>query len=133
MRARPFKLLTTLPLLVLAAACVTVRAMPMGPVVHYPPVPRDEVRVFMDEGEIEGPYQRMALLFVEADTEWNNERQMVDAARKKAGQIGANAIVLGEFREPRFSTRVAAAVLDIPTQRKTQILAVRLGVEGEEP
>lgn len=124
--------LLVVPLLAFAGACVNVRAMPLGPAKGYAPVPREQVLVYRSEDEVPHPFEQIAVLYAEGDTDVTDERQMIDAARKKAGQLGANAIVLGEFREPRFSTRVAAAVLDLPTSRKAQFLAVRVNTEADE-
>ena len=37
----------------------------------------------------------------------------------------ANAIVLAEFEDPKFSTRVASVIFDVPIERRTQMLAIR--------
>lgn len=126
MSRKSLKNLLVLPLLALAAACVTVRATPLGPQTYHEPVPRDLVAVYETEDDVPAEFEQIALLWAEGDTDVTNERQMIDAARKKAGQLGANAIILGEIREPRFSTRVAAAVLDIPVQRKARFTAIRV-------
>jgi hypothetical protein len=124
-------MLFAVPLLAMAAACVNVQAMRLGPGTAYPSVPKEEVRVYEDEADVSGPFEKLAVLYADGDVDMTSPRQMIDAARKKAGRMGANAIVIGEFREPRFSTRVAAAVLDVPVERRARFLAIRTGVDDD--
>ena len=124
----PRKLLAlALPLTVLAAGCVTVNAARLVPAGTYAPVPTEEVVVFETEEDVDRPFEKVALLYAEGDVDVTNERQMINAARKKAGRLGANAIILREFREPRLSTRIAAAIFDVPAYRKARLLAIRVG------
>lgn len=118
-------LLLAIPALLFLGGCVNVHATRIGNPVQYPPVPREQVTVYRTEDEVDRPYDRIAVLFVEGDADVTDERDMIDAARKKAGRLGANAVVLGEFQDPRMSTRIAGAILNIPVQRRTQLLAIR--------
>lgn len=124
---RHVKLLALLPLLALAAACVNVRATPLGPqAAQYPAVHQDSVAVYLDEADIPGGFEKLAVLFADGEATWTNERQMVNAARKRAGRIGANAIVIGEFKEPSSLAQVASVVFDAPVSRRARFLAVRV-------
>jgi hypothetical protein len=118
--------LSLVPVLALLGACVSVEATRLGEPARYPAVAQDEVRVYRSESEIPQPFERVAVLWLEGDSELTSRRQMVDAARKKAGRMGANAIVLGEFKEPSTLERVAGAILDVQTEWETQVLAVRI-------
>lgn len=119
-------LLLALPAALLLGGCVSVHATRIGTPTQYEPVPREHVLVYRTEEEVPYEYEAIAILHAEGDVDGTNERQMIDAARKKAGKLGANAIVLGEFREPRMSTRIAAAVFDVPVERKARFLAIRV-------
>lgn len=112
--------------LVAAAACVNVNATRLGPVREYAPVHPDNVFVFHEEADIEAAYEPVAMIYVDGDANTTSERQMINAARKKAGRLGANAIVLGRFRDPSAVTQIAAAVLDVSVSRRAQFLAVRV-------
>jgi hypothetical protein len=118
-------ILLALPLLALAA-CVNVRAARLGPQNAYEPVPFEQVRVYQLETDVHEQYEKLAILYAEGDADLNNNRQLIDAARKKAGRLGANAIVLSDLREPKFSTRVASVILDVPIQRRAEFLAIRV-------
>lgn len=126
-------LLLALPLALALGACVQVHASRLGEGTHYEPVPRGQVRVYQAESDVPGEFEKVALLFVSADADVIDHHDMIEAARKKAGRLGANAIVLGEFEDPKFTTRVAAAVLNVPAERRTQMLAIRVLRPGETP
>ena len=122
---RTLRLLAPLAL-VFMAACVNVNATRLGPVRDLPPVQPENVFVYQDEMDIEGDFQRVAVIYVDGDANMTNQRQMISAARKKAGRLGANAIILGRFREPGTAARIAAAVLDVSVSRRAEFLAVRV-------
>lgn len=127
---RTLRLLAPLALIA-ASACVNVNAMRLGPVRDYPPVHQDNVFVYQDETDIEGEFDRVAVIYVDGDASTTNQRQMINAARKKAGRLGANAIVLGRFRDPSTLTQIAAAVLDVSVSRRAEFLAVRVQPEPD--
>jgi hypothetical protein len=117
--------------LALISACVNVNAMRLGPVREYAPVHPDNVFVYQDEMDIDGDFDRVAVIYVDGDANTTSQRQMINAARKKAGRLGANAIVLGRFRDPSTVTQIAAAVLDVSVSRRAEFLAVRVQPERD--
>ena len=123
-RRTPF--LLALPLLLLASACVSVSASRLGAGTPYPEVPKGRVLVYDTEADVPGEFEKVALLYVSGDANTISHRQMIEAARKKAGRLGANAIVLGEFEDPKFTTRVASVIFNVPVERRTQMLAIRV-------
>jgi hypothetical protein len=122
---RPIPRLAPLALLVFSA-CVSVNATRLGPVRQYAPVHPDSVFVYQQEMDIEGHFDRVAVIYVEGDANTTNQRQMINAARKKAGRLGANAIILGRSRDPSAVTQIVAAVLDVSVQRRAEYLAVHV-------
>lgn len=124
-------LLLALPALLFLGGCVSVQATRIGTPTQYAPVPREQVLVFRSEDEVDRPFERIAVLWVEADADVVDQRQMVDAARKKAGRLGANAVVLGEFQDPKLGTRILGHVLDVPVERRAQLLAIRVRTDAD--
>lgn len=110
----------------LLGACAGVHAVPIGSPVHLTPVPTEQVQVYGSEDEVDAPYDRIAVLHVEGGAGLDSQGQMIDAAREQAGRMGANAVILGEFREPGLGRRIAGALLDGSVSQKTQLLAIRL-------
>jgi hypothetical protein len=122
--------LVQLLLLASLGACVQTQVTMLGSKT-YAPVVATDVRVFTSEDEIEGRYERVALIHAQGESSWTNEAQMIEAARRKAASIGANGIVLGEVKEPSAGAQVAAAVFGVGATRRGQILAVRLAETDE--
>lgn len=124
-------LLLALPTLLFLGGCINVHATRIGTPTQYAPVPKEHVLVYRSEAEVDRPFERIAMLWVEGDADITNQREMVDAARKKAGRLGANAVVLGEFQDPKLGTRILGHVLDIPIERGAQLLAIRVAAAAE--
>jgi hypothetical protein len=112
-----------------AGACVSASATYLGPRQTLTPVPEDQVRVFLATDSIPASCQRYALINAQGDADLTNESQMVNAAKRRAGKIGANAIQLQSTRDPSTGTRIASAVLGISANRKGQMLAFRCSDE----
>src|SRR3712207_3608410 len=93
--------------------CVSAQATMLVPAGQYVPVPEDQVTVYLREEEVPSACTRIALIHTAGDADMTNESQAVNAAKRRAGKIGANAIVLGNFRDPSTGTRIASAVIGI--------------------
>ncbi len=118
--------LTVVVALALASAgCVRTSTIALAPGQAHPAVPQSEVFVFLAEKDVPGPYEKLALITAEAATGWTDERQMVDALKKKAGKMGANGIILGDIREPSAGEKIAAAVLNAEAMRQGEAVAIR--------
>jgi hypothetical protein len=116
-----------LPLLiapVLLGACVSANATLLGPRQNRAPVPEEEVRVFLPEDSIPSTCERFALINTSGDADMTDESQMIRAAKRRAGRIGANAIQLRSTREPGTGTRIASAIIPgVTANRKGEMLA----------
>lgn len=123
--SRKFRFLAIPAALMMMSACVSVSASRLGAGTVYPEVEKGQVLVYQTESDVPGDYEKVALLYVSGDANSVSQRQMIEAARKKAGRLGANAIVLAEFEDPKFATRVASVIFDVPIERRTQMLAIR--------
>lgn len=105
-------------------ACVSANATLLGPRQSRAPVPEDEVRVFLAEDSIPSTCERFALINTSGDADMTDESQMIRAARRRAGRIGANAIQLRSTREPGTGTRIASAIIPgVTANRKGEMLA----------
>jgi hypothetical protein len=105
-------------------ACVTANATLLGPRQNRAPVPEQEVRVFLPEDSIPASCERFAIINTSGDADMTDESQMIRAARRRAGQLGANAIQLRGTREPGTGTRIASVILPgVQANRKGEMLA----------
>jgi hypothetical protein len=122
----------TLSLTLVIAGCVRAQTTMLTPT-RYPPVPASEVHVYLSPEELPEGCERIALVHAAGNTHWTNERQMIDAARKRAGRAGANAVVIRSMRDPGLGTIVAAEVFDLPADRKGEMLGYRCQEPAEPP
>lgn len=122
------KIRAVLTALIVAAAlgaCTTTRAVMLdgGP---YPELHPDQVRIYLHEDEVPGEYERVALVTARSDATWADETDLIHAMRKRAARLGADAIIVGELRDPTTLERVAEVLTDYEAQRRGRALAIRL-------
>jgi len=106
-----------------ATACVTVNRSVLSESRMAFPVPQVRVQVYFPEDSVP-EHERIAILNAEGDDDLTDEAQMIDRLREEAGKLGANAIILGEVRDPGTGARVAAAVFGISSDRKGSAIAI---------
>jgi len=106
-------------------ACVSANATMLGPRQSRAPVPEDQVHVFLPEDEVPATCERLAIINTSGDADVTTESQMIRAARRRAGKLGANAIQLRSTREPGTGTRIASAigVPGVAANRRGEMLA----------
>jgi hypothetical protein len=123
-----------MPLLAVAlvSGCVSARATMLNPTRSHAPVPEREVRILTTEEALPEGCERVALIHAEGDAGTTNRPQMLNAARRRAGKVGANVLLIREVREPATSTSVAAVVFGTPADRRGEMLALRCPT-GVEP
>ena len=119
--------LYALAVALLASACVSAEATMLGGGPAAAPVPEQQVRVFLADEPVPEACQRYALISLSGSAEMTSEAQMISAARRRAGKIGANAVQLAATREPGTGRMVAAAIFGVSANRKSQVVAYRCG------
>lgn len=97
----------------------------LGPT-NFEPVSPDQIWVFFSEEEIENEYTRIALFHLEGDATWTQESKMIEKAKKRAGEMGANAIVLRDMHEPSDGAKIASEFLGTTAERRGAIVAIRI-------
>jgi hypothetical protein len=107
------------------AGCVQAEATYLGPHDTLAPVPEEQVRVFLQSDSIPPNCTRLAMINLSGDASGTSEAQMIRAAKRRAGKIGANAVQLPAMRDPRTGTRIARAVFGpfVNADRKGQSVA----------
>lgn len=116
-------------LLVLAAlsvvACVQTNATMLNPTPNARPVvPADQVRIYRTADQVRARYEEVALLNSTGESNWTNEKAMLESMRKKAGAVGANGVILDAVTEASAGAKVAAAVFGVGSQRKGRAVAI---------
>ena len=112
----------------LLAGCVQTKYTLVNPSgERYAPVDPEHVVILTDEAELDTlNYVRVAIIEATGSGSFTDQSKMLDAMRKKAGKIGANAILLPKINEPGAGAKVAAAIFGTDTQRKGNAVAVRI-------
>ena len=116
--------------------CITTHATLVDPTAaRYARVPPDSVRIFTDQSELDTlDFVRIAIIEASGSGEWTNQSEMLQAMRTKAGELGGNGVLLPRIEEPSAGAKVAAAIFGTGTQRKGNVVAVRvLGIKKKSP
>ena len=115
------------------ASCVSTNAVRIGTAVQRPPIPADQVTIYRTADQVPSKYEEVALLNASgAAGGWTTESQMIKSMQKKAGKLGANAIILDAISEPSAGAKVAAAFLGTTTERKGKAIAIYIFPEEKK-
>jgi hypothetical protein len=119
------KRLAMLAALATMVACVSTQATLLNPSpVKRAPVPADQVRIYRTPDQVVGRYEEIALLHAQGETEWTNEKTMLESMRRKAGKVGANGLILDSIREAGAVEQIAGAVLKTGSTRRGRAVAI---------
>ncbi len=112
--------------LVLAcAACVSTNAALLDSSLRLTPLPCPEaVQVFTDSSKVGKPYTEVALLSSAGDNDMTSESGMIRSQQRKAAQLGANGIILGQMKDASTGAQVAQAFLGTSANRKGRAIAI---------
>jgi hypothetical protein len=114
------------------AACVSTNAVRLGTTPQRPSIPANQVVVYRTADQVPGKYEEIALLNSTGSSGWTTEAGMFDSMKKKAGALGANAIILDAVSEPSAGAKIAAAFLGLSAERKGKAIAIFVFPEKEE-
>ncbi len=108
------------------AGCISTNAVQLGQPNQYAPVKPEEVQVFMTESDVKNDFDKVAIINAEGNYAFANDEKMINAMKKKAAKLGANAIILGEFKDPSTVEKIADAVVGVGGEKTGKVLAIRL-------
>ena len=120
---------TALPAALLATIVLTgcmpvsTRATRLGLGINHPPVRAEEVAVYVATDQIPGKYEDVAVLVSSVEHRQETEAQMLSSMRRKAGELGANAILVHTL-DGRTRGEVARALQGVNTVRKGTAIAL---------
>jgi len=97
--------------LCLLAACATTSGVRIGTGPSRPPLSWDKVAVYRSADQVPGKYEEVALLVYSGDSVWSSERNMWKSLQKKAGKMGANALILDAVTEPKDGAKILSVAL----------------------
>mgnify|MGYP007107461156 FL=1 len=107
-------------------SCVNTKSVMLDlTAVKRPEVPPDSVRILVDESELDGlDFIRVAMIEASGASGWTSQSGMVKAMRKKAGKLGANAILMPTINEPGAGAKIAAGLFNTVAERKGNVIAI---------
>lgn len=119
-------LCVTVLLLCICVSCVRTKETLIDPAApKLPELEPESVRIVTDESELEGvEYTRVAMIEATGSGSFTDQSGMIEAMRKKAAKLGANAILLPSIDEPGSGAKVAAAIFGTDTSRKGNAIAI---------
>jgi hypothetical protein len=108
----------------LLAACVSTNAALIDPSVHLAETCKAGIKLYTTPDRVGQPYREVAVLNAKGESNWSDEGDMIESMRKKAAEVGANAIILNTIDEPSALTKVIGEVAKTGSQRKGKALAI---------
>ena len=109
---------------VVLGGCVRTNTVPLGSPTNYARVPAADVRVFMQDSDVPGPFVKIALINADAPIGFTDEKDMISKACMEAGKLGANAIILDSIVEPSAGAKIAGEVFGQVARRHGKIVAI---------
>jgi len=111
--------------LAVLVGCVSTNAVMLGPMkAQRPPIATENVRIYRTSEQVKAKYDELALLHSSGESDFTNEPKMIASMQKKAGALGANAIILGAITEASAGAKVAGAIFGTGTERKGRAIAI---------
>jgi len=108
-----------------SAACASTNAALLDSSLKLTPLPCPAaVQVFTDSSKVGKPYTEVALLSSSGDNDMTSESGMIRSQQKKAAQLGANGIILGQMKDASTGAQVAQAILGTSANRKGRSVAI---------
>jgi len=95
----------------LLAACASTSAVRIGVPQSRPAIAADKVAVYRSADQVPSKYEEVALLTYSGDSVWSSEQNMWNSLKKKAGKLGANAIILDAVTEPKDGAKIVSLAL----------------------
>ena len=104
--------------------CTRTNAALIDNSIRLAPTCPDAVKLYTSPSTVGGTYSEVALLNSTGASGWTTESGMMKSMRKKAAEVGANGIIMGNIDEPGAGAKVAAAVFGTATERKGKSVAI---------
>ena len=119
------KLFLVIAVALLTSGCVTTNASMLGAnTAPRPALLPNQVALYRIASQVPGQYEEVALLNSAGDSGFTDEAKMFASMKKKAGELGANGVILDAVSEPSAGAKVAAAIFGVSAQRKGKAIAI---------
>ncbi len=104
--------------------CVSTQATRLNPQQVYPKICSQGVQLYTDSGKVGKPYVEVAVLTSAGSQSLTSQSDMYESMRKKAADVGANGVILGQVQQASTGAQVANALIGTPADRRGQAIAI---------
>lgn len=92
----------------------------------------EAIDTYTSRAQVPHDYYELAWISAEGNSVYASDGKIAAQIRKKAAQVGANAIIINDFKESGATTKVIGAALGGRTaDTKTSALAIYMPVEAD--
>ena len=92
----------------------------------------EAVDVYTSRATVPHDYYELAWISAEGNSVYTSDNKIVSQVRKKAADVGANAIIVNDFKETGSTTKVMGAALgDNSADAKVSALAIYMPAEAD--
>jgi hypothetical protein len=113
-------------------ACVSTNAAVMNTSLIRPAIHPDSVVIYRTADQVPRKYDEIALLNSKGDVDMTDEAKMFKSMRKKAAELGANGVILGEMKDPGTGAKVAKVLIGTSANRKGKSVAIYVYPQGKD-
>ncbi len=89
-----------------------------------PPIAPEDVTIYLQESDIKGEYEKMAIIDLSGASGWTDEEQIYEKARKEAAEIGANGVLFQEMEEAGTGEQIASAIFGTGSDTDAKMIAI---------
>jgi hypothetical protein len=89
-----------------------------------PPVDPAAVVLYTSADKVPGKYDEIALIDSHGDEGATTYHKMLESMRRKAGEVGANGVILDSTTDPSTGAKVAHALIGTSADRKGKAMAI---------
>jgi hypothetical protein len=124
MKYSAFAALGVATLCVVLVGCTRTNAALIDNSVHLARTCPDAVKLYSAPSNVGSSYSEVALLNSTGGSGWTTESGMMKSMRKKAADVGATGIIMGNIDEPSAGAKVVGAIFGTGTERKGKSVAI---------
>ena len=120
-------------LMLLTSACgVRTNTRDLNPAVTRSPTCEDAIDTYTSRGQVPHDYYELAWISAEGNSVYTSEGKIASQVRKKAADVGANAVIVNDFKESGATAKVVGAALgSTSADTKVSALAIYMPAEAE--
>jgi hypothetical protein len=117
--------------LAISACGVRTTTTDVSPNISRAPTCDEAIDTYTSRAQVPHDYYELAWISAEGNSVYTSEGKIADQIRKKAAQVGANAIIVNDFQETGNTSKVIGAALGGNTaDTKTSALAIYMPAEA---